>query len=88
MGTTSTESHGDFFYRALVALAMIVPFLLVFATRTLPLGPERGELIVYGHEVLVVVLATALVLRAVYIRVFNRALQQSQTRSRMADITA
>jgi hypothetical protein len=89
MGTyTSTESHGDFFYRTLAAVAMIVPILLVFAADTLPEGRERGELIVYGHEVLVVVLATGLVLRAVYTRGFDRALQKLQTRRRIADVTA
>lgn len=85
----STESHSDFFYRALAAVAMIVPILLIFAAGKLPAGPERGELIVYGHEVLVVVLATGLVLRAVYTWGFARALQKLQTRSRrMADVTA
>ena len=84
---TSTESHSDFFYRALAAAAMIVPILLVFAADTLPEG-RRGYLIVYGHEVLVVVLATGLVLRAVYTRGFKRALRKLQTRSRIADVTA
>ena len=76
MGTTSTESHSDFFYRALAAVAIIVPIFLVFAAGTLPEGREQGDLIVYGHEVLVVVLATGLVLRAVYTRGFSRALQE------------
>ena len=91
MGTTSTESHSDFFYRALAAVAIIVPIFLVFAAGTLPEGRERGDLIVYGHEVLVGILATGVVLRAVYTRGFNRALQKLQTlqtRRRMADITA
>jgi hypothetical protein len=88
MDTTCTESHSDFFYRALAAVATIVPILLVFAAGTLPEGLQRGDLVVYGHEVLVVVLATSLVLRAVYTRVFNRALQKSQTRSRIAEVTA
>ena len=88
MGTTSTESHSDFFYRVLAAVAMIVPIFLVFAAGTLPEGQERGNLIVYGHEILVVVLATGLVLRAVYTRGFSRALQKLQTRSRTADVTA
>ena len=88
---TSAESHSDFFYSALAAIAMIVPILLVFAAGTLPEGRERGDLVVYGYEVLVLVLATGLVLRAVYTRGFNRALQKLQTlqtRRRMADITA
>ena len=88
MGTTSTESHSDFFYRALAAVAIIVPIFLVFAAGTLPAGSERGDLIVYGHEILVVVLATGLVLRAVYTWGCDRALQKLQTRSRIADIRA
>ena len=88
MGTTSTESHKGFFYRALAAVAIIVPIFLVFAAGTLPEGREQGDLIVYGHEVLVVVLATGLVLRAVYTWALDRALQKLQTRSRIADVTA
>jgi len=85
---TSTKSHSDFFYRALAAVAMITPILLVFAAGTLPEGLERGDLIVYGHGVLLVVLATGLVLRAVYTWGFSRALQKLQTRSRITHVTA
>ena len=86
--TTSTKSHSDFFYRALAAVAMITPILLVFAAGTLPEGLERGDLIVYGHGVLLVVLATGLVLRAVYTWGFSKALQKLQTRSRITHVTA
>ena len=61
---TGTNEHSSFFYRALAAVAMIGPIFLVFAAGTLPEGGlERGDLIVYGHGVLLAVLATALVLR-------------------------
>ena len=42
--TTSTKTHSDFFYRALAAVAMIAPILLVFAAGTMPEGPERANL--------------------------------------------
>jgi hypothetical protein len=54
------------FYRALAGAAIIAPILLVFAAGTLPEGPERGALIVDGLGVVLAVLATALVLRAIY----------------------
>jgi len=54
----------------------------------LPEGLERGALIVYGHGVVLAGLATVLVLRAVYTWGFNKALQQLQTRSRIAHVTA
>ena len=73
--TTSTKNHGDFFYRSLVAVAMIGPILLVIAASTLPEGLERGALIVYGHGVLLAVLATTLVLRAAYAWGFRQAVK-------------
>ncbi len=73
--TTSNKTHSNFFYRVLAAVAMIGPMLLVFAAGTLPEGLERGGLIVYGHEVLLAVLATALVLRAAYASGFSKALK-------------
>ena len=86
---TSTKSSSDIFYRVLAAVAMIVPILLVFAAGTLPEGTgERGHLIVYGHGALFVVLATGVVLRAVYTWGFNRALQKLPTRSRIVHVTA
>ena len=64
---TVTNEPSSFFYRALAAVAMIGPIFLVFAAGTLPEGGlERGDLIVYGHGVLLAVLATALALRAAY----------------------
>ncbi len=54
------------FYRAFAGVAIIAPILLVFAAGTLPEGPERGALIVTGLGVVLAVLATALVLRAIY----------------------
>jgi hypothetical protein len=86
--TTSTTNHSDFFYSALAAVAIIAPILLVIAAGTLPEGLDRGELIVYGHGVVLAVLATALVLRASYILGFNQALQKLQTRRRITHVTA
>jgi hypothetical protein len=63
----------DFFYRALAAVAILAPILLVFVAGTLPEGVERGELIVYGHGVVLAILATALVLRAMYRLGFSKA---------------
>jgi threonine/homoserine/homoserine lactone efflux protein len=85
---TSTKYHSDFFYSALAAVAIIAPILLVIAAGTLPEGLDRGDLIVYGHGVVLAVLATALVLRASYILGFNKALQKLQTRRRITHVTA
>jgi hypothetical protein len=68
------NEHSSFFYRALAAVAMIAPIALVFAASTLPEGGlERGDLIVYGHGVLLAGLATALALRAAYTLSFTKA---------------
>ena len=85
---TVMNEHSSFFYRALAAVAMIAPIALVFAAGTLPEGLERSDLIVYGHGVLLVVLATGLVLRAVYTWGFSRALYKLQTQSRITHVTA
>jgi hypothetical protein len=68
-----TNEPSSFFYRALAAVSMIVPVLLVFSADTLPEGLERGDWIVYGHEVLLAVIATALALRAAYTLGFSKA---------------
>ena len=73
--TTSNYDHSDFFYRALASVAIIAPILLVFAAGTLPEGLERGELIVYGYGVVLAILATALVLRAVFRLGFSKAVK-------------
>jgi hypothetical protein len=88
MTTSTKKNDGYFFYRALAAVAMIGPILLVFAVGTLPEGLERGDLIVYGHGVLLAVLAAALVLRAVYALGFSKALNKLQTRSRITHVAA
>ena len=85
---TSTKYHSDFLYSALAAVAIIAPILLVIAAGTLPEGLDRGDLIVYGHGVVLAVLATALFLRAAYILGFNKALQKLQTRRRITQLTA
>ena len=72
---TFTKNHSNFYYSAFAAAAMIGPILLVIAASAMPAGLERGEFIVYGHGVLLAVLATALVLRAAYVRGFSKALK-------------
>ena len=73
---TVTNEPSSFFYRALAAVAMIGPIFLVFAAGTLPEGGlERGDLIVYGHGVLLAVLATALVLRAAFSLGFSKTIK-------------
>lgn len=71
--TTFTKYHGNFFYRAIAAVAMIGPILLIIAAGKLPDGPETGEFVVYGHGVILAVLATAMSLRAAYARGFIKA---------------
>ena len=73
--TTFTKNHSDFFYRALAAVAIVAPILLVIAAGTLPEDLERGDLIVYGYGVVLAVLATALALRAAYTLGFSRVLR-------------
>jgi threonine/homoserine/homoserine lactone efflux protein len=78
---TVTNEYSNLFYSALAAIAMIGPILLVIAAGTLPEGQERGDLIVYGHGVVLAVLATALILRAAYISGFKSALKNSDADS-------
>jgi hypothetical protein len=71
--TTFTKYHGDSFYRTIAAIGMIGPILLIIVAGTLPEDPETGEFIVYGHGVILAVVAAALALRAAYARVFIKA---------------
>jgi hypothetical protein len=73
--TTFIRYHGDLFYRAIAAVAMIGPILLIIAADQLPENPETGEFVVYGHGVIVAILAIAMSLRAAYARGFIRAWQ-------------
>jgi threonine/homoserine/homoserine lactone efflux protein len=73
--TTSTKSHGGFFYSALAAIAMIGPMLLVVAAGTMPERPEMGEFVVYGHGIVLAVLAAALVLRVAYVWRYRKAME-------------
>jgi hypothetical protein len=68
--STFTKYHGDFFYRALAAVLMIGPVLLIIAAGTMPDDPRTGKLMVYGHGAILAVVAGAMVLRAVYARGF------------------
>jgi len=72
---TISKNYGDFFYRALAAVAMIGPILLIIAAGAMPEGSETGEFVVYGHGVILAVLATAMALRAAYARGFIKAWQ-------------
>lgn len=78
--TTFTNKHSNSFFRALAVIAMTAPILLVFAAGTLPEGLERGDLIVYGHGVLLAALASALVLRGAYNLGFSKALKIAGSR--------
>jgi len=73
--TALSNSRSNGFYRALGAIAITGPMLLVFAAGILPDGQGRGELMVYGHAALLAVLAAATVLRATYARGFRKAFQ-------------
>lgn len=66
MKTTPNESSSRF-YSVLAALAMLTPIFLVIAAGTLPQG-ARGDLIVFGHEVLLAVIAAALALRIAFVK--------------------
>ena len=70
--TISTPVQNDFLTRALTAVAILGPLLLVIIAGTLPEG-MRGDLIVDGHIFIVAFLATALALRVVYGMGFARA---------------
>jgi threonine/homoserine/homoserine lactone efflux protein len=76
------------FFRALSAVAITGPILLVFAAATMPDGIERGDLIVYGHAVILSILATALVVRAAYVLGFCEALKTLQRRRQFEQVTA
>ena len=73
--TTSTKTHSDFFYGALAAIAMIGPMLLVIAAATMPEGPKMGEFVVYGHGIVLAVLATTLILRVAYVWRYSKVLK-------------
>jgi len=71
--STPTQSRGDLFVRAFAALAILGPILLVMIAGVLPEGPARSQLILLGDGGIVVALAAALVLRAVYGLGFSKA---------------
>lgn len=75
--TTLIQHDGNTFYRALVGVAMVTPMLLVVAAGALPEGLARGDLIVRGHGVALILVATALIVRAVYAYGFRQALRMS-----------
>jgi hypothetical protein len=85
---TSAKNHSDYFYRALAAVAITAPILMVFAAGTLPEGLERGDLIVYGHGVVLAILGGALVLRPAYTLGFGKAVNELRDRSRITHVTA
>ena len=85
---TSSQKQNHFFIRSIASVAIIAPFLLVIAASTMPEGLARDDLIVYGHGVLMAVLAAALVLRAAYTLGFSKSLNKLQTRSRSTHVTA
>lgn len=70
--TVSSPVKSDLFTRALTAVAILGPILLVVFCGTLPQG-SRGEWIVDGHVFIVTALATALTLLGVYALGFSHA---------------
>lgn len=73
--STFTKYHGNFFNRAIAAVAMIGPILLIITAGTFPEDSETGEFVVYGHGVILAVLAAAMALRVAYARGFIKAWQ-------------
>jgi len=81
--SVSTPVRTDWFTRAVAAVAILGPILLVVISAALPEG-ARGHLIVDGHVFIVTTLATALILRLVYALGFSHArrrLASSQNRA-------
>jgi len=72
---TFTKYQSDVFYGALTGVAMLAPILLVLASGTLPEGVQRGEVIVFGHGVILAVVVAAMIVRAAYALGFNKALK-------------
>lgn len=68
----SNPANSELLTRALTAVAILGPILLVIVAGTLPQG-TRGELIVNGHMLVVAALATGLMLRAAYELGFGHA---------------
>ncbi len=77
----ATNEQSSFFYRAIAAVAMIGPILLVIAAGSMPEGLERGEFVVNGHGAVLAMLAIALVLRAAYTLGFKSALKNADADS-------
>lgn len=75
--TTFTKHYSDLFNRALAAVAIIAPILLVIAASALPEGLARGELISGGCGVVLAIVATALALRTAFAVGFRKALKLS-----------
>ncbi len=74
---TFTKHHSDLFHRALAAVAIVAPILLVVAASALPEGLKRGELISGGCGAVLAIVATALALRTAYAVGFHKALKLS-----------
>ncbi len=71
----STTTHGGLFYGTLAAIAMIGPVSLVIAAASMPESPSTGQFVVYGHGIILAVVATALVLRVAYGWGYSHALK-------------
>jgi hypothetical protein len=75
INSTLTHLSNSLDVRAIAAVAMIGPILLIIAASKLPEGPETGKFIVCGHGVVLAVVATGLALRAAYALGFGNALK-------------
>ena len=67
------EHQSQWFFRALIAFLVAAPMILVLIAGSMPVGAGRGDLIVYGHEVILGAGATALLLEAMYAWGFSKA---------------
>ncbi|MGA2779659.1 MAG: hypothetical protein ABSF94_19060 [Steroidobacteraceae bacterium] len=74
---SDTRYRGGSFYRALTAVAIGAPIVLVIAAGTLPEGFERGEFVVGGHGIALAMIVTAMILRTAYSFGFRTALRMA-----------
>jgi len=70
---TVNLNRGEYFVRAVTAVAICAPLLVLMISGTLPEGLARGQLIVLGYSAIVGALTAAVVLRAVYGLGFSNA---------------
>jgi hypothetical protein len=75
--TRSIDIKSDYFARALTAIAVLGPVLLLFVAASQPLG-ARGEVVVLGDGLIACGLLAVLTLRTAYGLGYSRARALSQ----------